>query len=162
VPAGKISHGAMEELVRVEGKFGSADNFGDLIVKSVRGVPIYLREVASVADGYEEQQTLALVDGKRALALEVRKQSGSNTVDVAQAIKRMLPALNGELPGQTRLSVVKDMSVFIEESVEDVKNTLILGAIFTVLVVFVFLNSWRSTVITGLTLPSPSSPPSSS
>jgi len=153
VPAGKVNHGPMEELVRVEGKFSDASLFRGLNVKTIRGVPVYLHEIASVSDAFEEQRTLALIDGRRALALEVRKQSGSNTVDVADAVKAALPRLNQELPGQTQLSVVKDTSTFIKNAVEDVQTTLILGGIFTVLVVFVFLNSWRSTVITGLTLP---------
>ncbi len=153
VPAGKVTQGPMEELVRVEGKFADAALFRDLSVKTIRGVPVYLHEIADVVDAYEEQRTLALIGGRRALALEIRKQSGSNTVDVADAVKAALPQLNRELPGQTQLNVVKDMSLFIRDSVEDVQNTMILGGIFTVLVVFVFLNSWRSTVITGLTLP---------
>ncbi|MFH1574704.1 MAG: efflux RND transporter permease subunit, partial [Acidobacteriota bacterium] len=153
VPAGKIEHGPIEELVRVEGKLAEADLFEDLIVKSVRGVPIYLREVASIVDGHEEQRTLAQIDGRRALAIEIRKQSGSNTVDVAEGIKAALPRLNDDLQGRARLAVVKDASIFIRDAVEDVQVTLVLGGIFTVLVVFVFLNSWRSTIITGLTLP---------
>ena len=153
VPAGKVYNRSMEELVRIEGKLENPKLFQDLIIKNIRGVPIYLNEVARIEDGYEEQRTLALINGKRALALEVRKQSGSNTVDVAEAVIGALPALNSELPGQTKLSVVRDSSVFIKESVEDVEDALILGAFFTVLIVFLFLNSWRSTVITGLTLP---------
>jgi HAE1 family hydrophobic/amphiphilic exporter-1 len=153
VPAGKVSQGPIEELVRIEGKFAEPASFGDMVVKTVRGVPIHLQEIAQVADGYEEQRNLALINGNRALALEIRKQSGGNTVDVAESVKNSLERLNRELPDQTRLQVVQDASVFIRESVDDVRNTLILGAIFTVLVVFVFLNSWRSTVITGLTLP---------
>ncbi len=153
LPAGKVGQGPMEELVRVEGKFATAERFRDLIVKTIRGVPVYLHEVASISDAFEEQRTLALIDGRRALAIEVRKQSGSNTVDVAEAVKAAIPRLNGELPGETRLGVVRDQSVFIREAVDDVRNTLILGAIFTIMVVFIFLNSWRSTVITGLTLP---------
>ncbi len=153
VPAGKIEHGRMEELVRIDGKFADAGAFENLIVKSIRGVPVYLNEVASVADGYEEQRTLALIEGRRALALEIRKQSGGNTVDVAEAVKAAIPKLNQEFSGRAQIAVVKDLSTFIRDAVEDVRNTLILGAIFTVMVVFVFLNSWRSTVITGLTLP---------
>ena len=153
IPAGKVNHGPIEELVRVQGKFADADQFENLIVKTARGVPIYLHEIARVVDGYEEQRTLALIEGRRALAVEIRKQSGGNTVDVARTVKAALPQLNKDLEGQARLAVVKDNSIFIEESVEDVQITLVLGAIFTVLVVFVFLNSWRSTVITGLTLP---------
>jgi hydrophobic/amphiphilic exporter-1 (mainly G- bacteria), HAE1 family len=153
VPAGKVNSGAVEELVRVEGKVADPKLFQNLIVKTIRGVPVYLGEIARISDGYEEQRTLALINGKRALAVELRKQSGSNTVDVAESVKAALPVLNQELPGQTRLNVVRDSSLFIRESVDDVKNTLILGALFTVFIVFLFLNSWRSTVITGLTLP---------
>jgi HAE1 family hydrophobic/amphiphilic exporter-1 len=101
VPAGKVNHGPMEELVRVEGKFADATLFRGLPVKTLRGVPIYLHEIAEVADAYEEQRTLALINGQRALALEIRKQSGSNTVDVADAVKAALPRLNLELPGQS-------------------------------------------------------------
>ncbi len=153
VPAGKIEHARMEELVRVDGRFATADGFENLVVKTIRGVPVYIKEVAAVADGYEEERKLALIDGRRALALEIRKQSGGNTVSAAEAVKAALPGLNQEFAGQAQIAVVKDLSTFIRDSVEDVRNTLILGAIFTVLVVFVFLNSWRSTVITGLTLP---------
>jgi HAE1 family hydrophobic/amphiphilic exporter-1 len=153
VPAGKIEHGRMEELVRIEGKFATADAFQTLVIKTIRGVPVYLNEVASVADGYEEQRKLALIDGRKALAIEVRKQSGSNTVNVAEAVKEAIPKINQEFSGRAEIAVVKDLSTFIRDSVEDVRNTLILGAIFTIIVVFVFLNSWRSTVITGLTLP---------
>jgi hydrophobic/amphiphilic exporter-1 (mainly G- bacteria), HAE1 family len=153
VPAGKISSEVMEELVRIEGKFADPNLFQTLIVKTIRGVPVHLGEIAKIVDGYEEQRTLALNNEQRAIALEVRKQSGSNTVAVAEAIKAELPLLNKELPGQTRLRVVRDLSLFIDESVEDVKTTLLLGFIFTVFIVFLFLNSWRSTVITGLTLP---------
>jgi hydrophobic/amphiphilic exporter-1 (mainly G- bacteria), HAE1 family len=153
VPAGKVESGAMEELVRVEGKIADPKLFQTLIVKTINGVPIYLSEIARIADGYEEQRSLALINGERALALEIRKQSGSNTVDVAESVKAALPELNRELPGQTRLAVIRDNSIFIRDAVEDVENTLVLGALFTVFIVFLFLNSWRSTVITGLTLP---------
>lgn len=153
VPAGKVHNQAMEELVRIDGKLVDPKLFQDIIVKNINGVPVYLNEVARIEDGYEEQRTLALLNGQRSLAMEVRKQSGSNTVDVAEAVEKALPILNRELPGRTKLSIVKDSSHFIKESVEDVENALVLGAVFTVFIVFLFLNSWRSTVITGLTLP---------
>jgi HAE1 family hydrophobic/amphiphilic exporter-1 len=146
VPAGKVENELTEELVQVEGKVTNPQHFQDIIVKNIKGVPIYLREIAAIKDGFEEQRTLALVNGKRALALEIRKQSGSNTVEVADSVLAAVPELNRELQGQ-------DSSQFIRDSVEDVENALILGAVFTVLIVFLFLNSWRSTVITGLTLP---------
>jgi len=145
VPAGKIGQGPIEELVRVQGKFAQPEAFEDLIVKSIRGVPVYLRELASIQDGHEEQRTLALLDGKRALALEIRKQSGATPSTWLKQSRRAAANESGAA-GETKLSVVKDLSVFIREAVEDVQTTLVLGAIFTVLVVFAFLNSWRSTV----------------
>jgi hydrophobic/amphiphilic exporter-1 (mainly G- bacteria), HAE1 family len=153
IPAGKVNSEAVEELVRIEGKMVDPRLFQTLIVKTIRGVPVHLSEIATIADGYEEQRTLALINGQRALALEVRKQSGGNTVNVAKAVKAALPEINRDLPGQTTLSVIRDSSIFIQESVDDVRTTLILGFVFTVFIVFLFLNSWRSTVITGLTLP---------
>ncbi len=153
VPAGKVSIGAKEELVKIDGKISDPKLFKSIIIKNIRGVPVYLNEIASTVDGYEEQRTMALINGQRGLALEVRKKSGGNTVDVAEKVKEALPKLNRELPGQTTLNVVRDSSGFIREAVEDVQTTMILGVIFTVFIVFLFLNSWRSTVITGLTLP---------
>jgi hydrophobic/amphiphilic exporter-1 (mainly G- bacteria), HAE1 family len=153
VPAGKVSAGAVEELVRVEGKIDDPKMFQNLIVKNIGGVPVHFSDIARISDGYEEQRTLALINGQRSLALEIRKQSGGNTVDVADAVKAALPKLNQELPGQTQLGIVRDNSTFIREAVDDVQITMVLGAIFTVFIVFLFLNSWRSTVITGLTLP---------
>ncbi len=86
VPAGKIEHGSLEELVRIDGKFAAAESFQNLVVKTIRGVQVHLHEVASIADGYEEMRKLALINGQRALAIEIRKQSGGNTVDVAEAM----------------------------------------------------------------------------
>jgi len=153
MPAGKVLNEIMEELVRIEGKLEDPQQFQNIIVKNIKGVPVYLHEVAAIEDGYEEQKNLALINGNRALALEVRKQSGGNTVEVAESVLEAIPILNLELQGRAELQVVKDASEFIKESLKDVEYALILGAIFTVIIVFLFLNSWRSTVITGLTLP---------
>jgi HAE1 family hydrophobic/amphiphilic exporter-1 len=153
VPAGKLEQGTREPLVRVAGKFRSVDEFKNLIVAMRDGRPIYLPEVARVVDGIEERRSASLVDDRVGLAVDIVKQSGANTVDVADGIERAMAQINADLPSHIRLRKVVDRSTFIRESVEDVQVTLVLGGLLTVLIVFLFLNSWRSTVITGLALP---------
>ncbi len=153
VPAGKLEQGKQEPLVRVAGKFRSVDGFRQLIVAVRDGRPIYLPEVARVVDGIEERRSAALLDGRPGLSLDIVKQSGSNTVEVADVVEKAVGEINASLPAHIRLRKVVDRSTFIRESVEDVQTTLVIGGILTVLIVFLFLNSWRSTVITGLALP---------
>ena len=153
VPAGKLEQGQQEPLVRVTGKFRSVEAFQSLIVAVRNGRPIFLPEVARIVDGVEERRSASYIDDRRGLSLDVVKQSGANTVEVADGIERAIGQINAELPGHVRLRKVVDRSIFIRESVEDVQVTLILGGLLTVLIVFLFLNSWRSTVITGLALP---------
>ncbi|MBM3744375.1 MAG: efflux RND transporter permease subunit, partial [Acidobacteria bacterium] len=153
VPAGKLEQDKFEPLVRVAGKYRSVEEFERLIVAVRNGAPIYLPQVARIVDGVEERRSAALIDGKAGLALDVVKQSGANTVEVAGGVLRAIDQLNRELPPHIRLRSVVDRSVFIQESVEDVQITLVIGGILTVLIVFLFLNSWRSTVITGTALP---------
>ena len=153
VPAGKLEQGRQEPLVRVAGKFRSLDAFDRLIVANRNGSPIYLPMVARIVDGVEERRSACLVNGRPGLSLDVVKQSGANTVEVANALEKAIHDINAELPSHIRLRKVVDRSTFIRESVDDVQVTLVLGGFLTVLIVFVFLNSWRSTVITGLALP---------
>ncbi len=153
VPAGKLEQGKQEPLVRVAGKFRSVDEFEHLIVAVRGGQPIYLPQVARIVDGIEERRSASMINDRNGLSLDVVKQSGANTVELADGIERAIGEINRELPGQIRLRKVVDRSVFIRESVEDVQVTLVLGGLLTVMIVFLFLNSWRSTVITGLALP---------
>ena len=153
VPAGKLDQGIRESLVRVAGRAKDPRDFSQLIVAEKNGFPITLGSLGRVEDGIEEQRSFSLLEGQPALALQIQKQTGANTVQVADNVKEGLKKLQAEMPRGVELRVVQDNSTFIRDSVEDVRTTLILGAILTVLVVFVFLNSWRSTVITGLTLP---------
>lgn len=153
MPAGKLEQGAREPLVRVAGKFRSLDSFDRVVVAFRNGSPIYLPMVARVVDGIEDRRSASLINGQPGLSLDIVKQSGANTVQVADAIDKAVTAINAELPPHIRLRKVVDRSTFIRESVDDVQLTLVLGGILTVFIVFLFLNSWRSTVITGLALP---------
>ena len=112
-----------------------------------------MSDVAQVVDGIEEPKNAAFLDERPALALEIQKQSGANTVAVADGVLEAVEALRKEMPPGVTLSIIKDDSNFIRESIEDVNSTMLIGGLLTVFIVYLFLNSWRSTVITGVTLP---------
>lgn len=152
-PLGRLKSGTRESPLRISGKPATVEGFGSMVIANRGGRPVTLSEVARVTDGVEEERTRAFVSGARAIGINVQKQSGANTVEVTDTVKKTLEKLKSELPEGVKAEVVRDASVFIRESVEDVENSLVLGGILTVLIVFCFLNSWRSTVITGLTLP---------
>jgi HAE1 family hydrophobic/amphiphilic exporter-1 len=153
VPAGRVEQGNAENLVRVAGKIRDPRDFAKLIVTTRGGIPVRLGHIARIEDAQEEERDAAFVNGERAVALEVRKTSGANTVAVADGVKGVIDQLNRTLPHGVALATVQDNSTWIRNSVDDVQKTLLEGAFLTVLIVFLFLNSWRSTVITGLTLP---------
>ncbi len=152
-PAGSADRGATESLVRVAARGRTAQQIGGIPVKRIEGATVFVSDVARVVDGIEEPKNLAFIDVRPALTLDVQKQSGANTVAVADGVREMATKLQPELPQGVTLQVVRDDSTFIRESIEDVQVTLILGGLLTVFIVYLFLNSWRSTLMTGLTLP---------
>jgi len=152
-PLGRLNRGSTEYPLRISGKPDAVDQFKSMIIARRGGRPIPLAEVAQIQDGIEEQRSLALVNGIPAIGLDILKQSGANTVGVVERVKKEIEVLQKELPQGTTIEMVRDASIMIRDSVRDVQETLILGGILTILIVFCFLNSWRSTVITGLTLP---------
>jgi len=152
-PLGRLTRGGTEYPLRISGKPDVVDQFKTMVIARRGGRPIPLAEVAQIQDGIEEQRSLALVNGIPAIGLDILKQSGANTVGVVDRVKREIEILQRELPPGTTVEMVRDASIMIRDSVQDVEETLILGGILTIFIVFCFLNSWRSTVITGLTLP---------
>src|SRR6185436_16541952 len=153
LPLGRMSAAAREAPLRVQGRARTVGDLRRMVVATRGGRPIVLGDVADVTDGVEEVRSLAFVDGAPAVALDVLKQTGANAVGVADAVRKEAAALTKELPAGTTVEFVRDGSSMIRESVADVQQTLVIGGLLTILIVFVFLNSWRSTVITGLTLP---------
>ena len=117
---------------------------------------LFRSQIARVVDSQQEQDSLAMFNGQRTLALDIIKAQGQNTIEVADGLKKVIkdlqPTMDALHPG-IKLEVIKDGSRQIRVGVENVRRTLIEGALLTILIVFLFLNSWRSTVITGLTLP---------
>ncbi len=153
VPAGSADRGATEALVRVAARGRSAEDIGTIPIKRPGGSPVLVSDVAQVVDGIEQPKNVALLDEKPALALDIQKQSGANTVAVAEGVVAAVEKLKPELPPGIKLSIIKDDSAFIREAIEDVNTTMLIGGLLTVFIVYLFLNSWRSTVITGVTLP---------
>jgi hydrophobic/amphiphilic exporter-1 (mainly G- bacteria), HAE1 family len=152
-PLGRLTLDRREYPLRVLGKPDAVSQFRSMVIGQSGNRPVTLEEVADVVDGIEEQRSLALVDGVPAVGLDILKQSGANTVAVVNTVKKALSQLQEELPSEVRIEMVRDGSIMIRDSVEDVQKTMIEGGILTLLIVFLFLNSWRSTIITGLTLP---------
>ena len=153
LPAGTVDIGSSEKMVQIAGRMGSPDDFRHLIVARRGQAAITLEQVANVVDGEQELQSLALLNGHRAISLDVVKMSGANTIALIDALRAAVPDIEAGLPQGAKVLVVADSSRSIRASLDDVKKTLIEGAILAVLIVFLFLGSWRSTVITGLTLP---------
>jgi len=152
-PVGRVNGPLDERTIRLRGKLLSPDEFTQLVVSERSGRIVRLGQLATVKDGTEEPRTMALFNGREAVGVDVRKSIGYSTTAVASAIHARLDALRPTLPSTVKMDIVQDAGYRVSNSVSDVQKTLFEGAMLTVLVVFLFLNSWRSTVITGLALP---------
>ena len=152
-PLGRLNQQKTEFPLRISGKPERVDQLRNMVITERSGRPIRLAEVAEVRDGEEEQRSLGLINGVPAVAMDILKQSGANVVETVDSIKTMVDKLQPELPPGTTLTIVRDGSISTRESLEDVMASLILGGILTIFIIFCFINSWRSTVITGIALP---------
>ncbi|RZU46909.1 HAE1 family hydrophobic/amphiphilic exporter-1 [Fluviicoccus keumensis] len=153
LPAGTLRQGNVEQVVQIKGRMVRPDDFRRLIVARRQGAPVYLEQVAEVADGEADAESAALINGRPAVSVDVIKSSGANTIEVVDKVHRVLDEIRGELPAGVTMTQVADSSKSIRASLADVQKTLLEGAVLAVLIVLLFLGSWRSTVITGLTLP---------
>jgi HAE1 family hydrophobic/amphiphilic exporter-1 len=152
--AGSVRDGAQVAPIQVEGRLAEVQDFLDLVVARRGGQPVRLGDVATIEDSQAEDANIALINGQRALAINILKVQGANTVQVAADIRAEVAKLEaGQLPQGVHIQVITDNSVYVTHSFEAVQNMVIEGAFLAVAIVFLFLNSWRSTVITGLTLP---------
>ena len=153
LPAGALRSNELERSVQILGRVREPGDLLAIVVARRNGQPVRLGQVAEVVDGPEELESLALYNGQRMTALEVQKSQGENTIEVVDGLQQAVQQLKPGLPPGMALDVVRDGSRPIRVSVRNVERTLVEGALLTVAIVFLFLNSWRSTVITGLTLP---------
>lgn len=153
VPVGLVSGTVTEAIVRVEGKVRDAHAFADVIVSTRGGVPVRLSDLGAVVEREREPDSIARVDGTPSINFAVYKQQDANIVDTGEGIKLAAEELRAGLPPGVELRAVYDDSEWVKHSLAGVKKTLVEGALLTVAIVFLFLHSWRSTIITGLTLP---------
>jgi len=153
VPVGTISNNTVEAIVRVDGRISEPANFGKIIVARKSGAPIMLSQVAEVFDTERERSSIARVNGVPAISFYIFKAQDANIVQVGDSLKVAAGDIRKLLPPGTELKLLRSTSDFVKNAVDNVKITIVEGALLTVLIVFLFLGSWRSTVITGLTLP---------
>ncbi len=153
LPLGAIRSLAQERSVKIDARMKRPEDFGRIIVARKGGTAITVNQVARVSDGAQELDTLALYNGQRTLLLTVQKAQDENTISVVNGLNQAIADLQPLVPPGARLELITDGARPIRVAVDNVRRTLIEGALLTVLIVFLFLNSWRSTVITGLTLP---------
>ena len=153
VPVGLLSSAKEDALVRVEGRVRDAKAFGDLVIAKRGNLVVRLGDLGELVEREREATSIARVDGKPSIAFLVYKQQDANIVETGDGIKAATEALRQSLPPGVELRLVYADSDWVKDSLKGVKRTLIEGALLTIAIVFLFLHSWRSTIITGLTLP---------
>ncbi|MGH9222025.1 MAG: efflux RND transporter permease subunit, partial [Vicinamibacterales bacterium] len=153
IPGGRMDQGAQSVTLRTRGRLETVDAFGDVVLREVNGHAIRLRDVARIEDGMAEPRTQASVNGEPTVLLQIRKQSGTNTVEVANNVKQRLAELQGILPAGYHIRIVRDEAQFIEASIASVQEHLIVGSILAAIVVWLFLGNFRSTVIAAISIP---------
>ena len=152
-PVGRLTGDLDERTIRLRGRLENAEDFAQLVVTEQGGRVVRLGDVAQVTAGTEEQRSAAVFNGEAAVGIDIVKSKGYSTTAVADDVRREVALIQQRLPQGVSLRIVRDAGTRVEQSVDNVKEALVEGAVLTVIVVFLFLNSWRSTVITGLALP---------
>ncbi len=153
VPAGRITRGARDEVVRVDGKIKDPSQFGRIVVARQGGGAVYLSQVANVIDGEKDPDSISRINGHPAITLDIQKAQDANIVETGRNIRAAVATLKARLPSDVDLRITYSNADDVQSSVDRVKSTILEGGVLTVLIVFLFLGSWRSTIITGLTLP---------
>ncbi len=153
-PGGNVTAGPREQVLRTAGRVTDPEAFNDLVVRSVDGASIRIRDIGRAEDGTKEQRSLARLNGVPTVILEVRRQIGSNTIEVIDAVKANMVRAQAELPPGIRLEIIRDQSQYIDAALHEINKHLILGSILACLVVFAFMRNWRSTFIAAVAIPS--------
>jgi HAE1 family hydrophobic/amphiphilic exporter-1 len=153
IPGGRVDQGRRELTLRTLGRVERPADFERVIVANSGGTPVRIADIADVEDGVEEPRSLARLDGAPAVALEIRKQSGTNTLDVIHTVKARAEQLQKSLPPDFRITYTRDQSTFIEESFKAVQEHLVLGGIFAAIIVLFFMRDWRATLIAAVAIP---------
>lgn len=150
---GRLEQGSQRFLVRTINEFTSVEQMADSIVANVEGRPVYLRDVASVTQGYREREAITRVDGRESVELAVYKEGDANTVQVAQKLKGQLQRVRESLPENMELSTVYDQSTFISAAISQVTSAALGGGLLAIIVLYGFLRDARATLIISLAIP---------
>src|SRR5437867_4797438 len=153
IPGGTFTNGPSDINLRTMGRVQNVDNYNKIILSQRDGSVITFGDVGRVLDTFQDVQGYARVDGQNSISLSIKKQSGTNTIAVADGIMRRLETIKATLPSDIHVALRRDQSTFIRRSIEDIQLHLILGSILAALVVFLFLRNVRSTVITAVAIP---------
>jgi hydrophobic/amphiphilic exporter-1 (mainly G- bacteria), HAE1 family len=151
-PVGEIDEGDITYLVRSQGQFESLQEIRDMVVMTRQGVPVYLKDIADVTDSTEDLRSFTRINGRPGVRMRVTKQSGQNTVEIADTVREEITRINREMP-TLQLGVLDDSSIFIKRSIAAVKEAAVLGAILVVAIIFLFLRNLRSTIIICTSIP---------
>ena len=153
---GRLKDGQAEYLVRTLNQFRTVDEMNDIVIARRNGVPIYLRDIAQVKKSHKDRTVITRINGREAVEVAIYKEADANTVAVARAVKQKLRALQDEFSrtgSAVRMEIVADQSHFIQQSINDVLSTAFVGGILAVIVLYLFLRNWKSTIIIGLSIP---------
>src|SRR6185503_17630041 len=153
VPGGTIIRGDAELGVRTLGRLDAVSQFGDIIVRNVGGTPIRVSDLGRVEDSFAEPRTWNMLEGKQAVTLEIRRQSGTNTVKIIDTIKEKLAQIDKTLPPGVATRIIRDQSVFINASIASLEEHLFFGSVLASLIVFLFIRNVRSVIIASLAIP---------
>jgi hydrophobic/amphiphilic exporter-1 (mainly G- bacteria), HAE1 family len=151
-PGGSVEEGGFDLTLRTQGQFQDLNQIRSLVLTTRNGVPVYLRDVASIEDGTQEVQQLVRINGQPGVRMNIQKQSGSNTVAVARGVRAEVERINREFP-KVNVMVLNDSSTFIERSIGTVQDHALLGGILAILILLLFLRNIRSTLIVSLSIP---------
>ncbi len=153
VPGGNVTTGKEELTLRTLGRFTDPRQFDELVIANVNGSPVKLRDVGRVEDGTKEQRSFSRLNGVPTVTLDIRRQSGANTVEVINGLKGALPRVSAQLPEDVKVEIIRDQSRYIEAALHEIQTHLVLGSILASLVVLLFMRSWRSTLIAAVAIP---------
>ena len=150
---GKVVDGNNEISITTNSRIKKVEDFKNILVAKKNNAEIRVKDIAKVEDGFEEKSSIAYYQGNQAIGIDIVKQSGANTVEVAKNVKKIVNEIKSSLPEGIHVDIVSDNSTSIEDSVNDVMKTIVEGCILAIVIVFLFLNDWESTLISGISLP---------
>ncbi|MBI5772224.1 MAG: efflux RND transporter permease subunit [Verrucomicrobia bacterium] len=153
IPGGNVTTAQREQTLRTIGRVAEAADFNDLVIATVGGSPIRVRDIGRAEDGTKEERTLSRLNGHTSVSLDVRRQADANAVAVIESVKAKLPAIQAQLPADVKFEVIEDQSRYIYEALHEINMHLLVGSILASLVVFAFMRSWRSTIIAAVAIP---------